>query len=86
MRIEQGPDVQLAGDFAIRLKTGCKGEYVLQFLDGNSGQQKIKIHSRYERGLPRYYIEDPPRAPSFDCLYSLVKHYQRNAFSVKKVL
>ncbi|XP_063682125.1 1-phosphatidylinositol 4,5-bisphosphate phosphodiesterase delta-1-like isoform X2 [Bolinopsis microptera] len=79
-----GRDVQLVGDFAIRPRTQSTGEYVLLFLDAQNTPKKIKIHSRYEKGFPRYFIEEYSNAPVFESLYTLVRHYQRVPFSVEK--
>ena len=46
--------------------------------------KKIKIHSKFEKGFPRYFIEEYSNAPVFESLYTLVRHYQRVPFSVEK--
>ncbi|KAL5261405.1 hypothetical protein ACHWQZ_G007194 [Mnemiopsis leidyi] len=79
-----GNDIQLCGDFAIRPRTRCTGDYVLLFLDAQNAPKKIKIHSKFEKGFPRYFIEEYSNAPVFESLYTLVRHYQRVPFSVEK--
>lgn len=53
-------------------------------LSNNNTPKKLKIHSRYDKGFPRYFIEEYMNAPVFDSLYTLVRHYQRVPFSVEK--
>ena len=54
------------------------------FHSARNTPKKIKIHSRYEKGFPRYFIEEYSNAPVFESLYTLVRHYQRVPFSVEK--